>query len=209
MSDYASPAIAQPANHSVASDQDLEISWIAASQRGDTRAFNRLVLKWEKRIYNVALRMLRDREEAAEAAQDAFLLAFRNIRRFRLDSKFSTWMYRIVLNHCVTRLRQRPPGVHFSLEHENGDLSPAPQLQVGENQLGDLMRREQRNRVLTALSHLPPDQQAVIELKFFQELKFEEIAEVLEVPLSTVKSRLYAGLEMLKTRLGNEPRAGQ
>jgi RNA polymerase sigma-70 factor, ECF subfamily len=209
MSEYASPAIAQPANHSVASDQDLEISWIAASQCGDARAFNRLVLKWEKRVYNVAFRMLRDREEAEEATQDAFFLAFRNIRRFRLDSKFSTWMYRIVLNHCITRLRQRPPGVHFSLEHGSNDLIPAPQLKVGENQLGDLMQREQRHRVLTALSHLPPEQQAVIELKFFQELKFEEIAEILDVPLSTVKSRLYAGLEMLKARLGNEPRARQ
>ena len=70
--------------------------------------------------------------------------------------------------------------------------------------MSDLFRREQRNRVLAALLRLSPDQQAIIELKFFQELTFEEIAAILEIPLSTIKSRLYSGLEMLKTRLVTE-----
>ncbi len=189
---------------SVPFDQDQENSWIAASLRGDTRAFNRLVLKWEKTVYNVALRMLRDREEAAEATQEVFLLAFRSIRRFRRDSKFSTWIYRITLNHCLTRVKQRPPGTHLSIEDVSAGDSPAPQLRIAETQVGKLMQMEKRNRVWAALLHLPVDQQAVIELKFFQELTFEEIAAVLEVPLSTIKSRLYSGLEMLKIRLGSE-----
>jgi RNA polymerase sigma-70 factor, ECF subfamily len=203
MSQYAS-SIARQESASIWSDTDQESSWISASQSGDTRAFNRLVLKWEQRIYGVAFRMLRNREEAAEATQDVFLLAYRSIRRFRKDAKFSTWIYRIVVNHCLTRLKQRPPGTHFSLESEGFPESPAPQLQVAEAQTGDLMRAEQRNRVLTALWRLPPDQQAVIELKFFQDLTFEEIAATLEIPLSTIKSRLYSGLEMLKIRLGTE-----
>jgi RNA polymerase sigma-70 factor, ECF subfamily len=203
MSQYAS-SIARQESTSIWSDTDQESSWISASQSGDTRAFNRLVLKWEKRIYGVAFRMLRNREEAAEATQDVFLLAYRSIRRFRKDAKFSTWIYRIVVNHCLTRLKQRPPGTHFSLESESFPESPAPQLQVAEAQTGELMRAEQRNRVLAALWRLPPDQQAVIELKFFQDLTFEEIAATLEIPLSTIKSRLYSGLEMLKIRLGAE-----
>jgi len=188
----------------IPAEQDQEDFWISASQRGDTRAFNRLVLKWEKTIFNIALRMLQDREEAAEATQEVFLLAFRGIRRFRRDSKFSTWMYRIVLNHCLTRIKQRPPGAHFSLEDEREALGPAQQLRVSETQVGELMRREQQRRVTAALLRLPPDQQAVIELKFFQEKTFEEIAAILDVPLGTIKSRLYAGLEMLKVRLGAE-----
>ena len=188
----------------IPAEQDQEDFWISASQRGDTRAFNRLVLKWEKTIFNIALRMLQDREEAAEATQEVFLLAFRGIRRFRRDSKFSTWMYRIVLNHCLTRIKQRPPGTHFSLEDEREALGPAQQLRVSETQVGELMRREQQRRVTAALLRLPPDQQAVIELKFFQEKTFEEIAAILDVPLGTIKSRLYAGLEMLKVRLGAE-----
>lgn len=199
MNEYASSAIVQTENPS-----DQESAWISASQNGDSRAFNRLVLKWEKPVYNVALRMLQNRDEAAEAAQDVFLLAFKSIRRFRRDAKFSSWIYRIVINHCITRLRQRPPGTHFSLEDDGDRLTPAPQMRVAENQAIDLFRREQRNRVLSALARLSADQQAIIELKFFQELTFEEIAAVMEIPLSTIKSRLYAGLEILKLRLGTE-----
>jgi RNA polymerase sigma-70 factor, ECF subfamily len=189
---------------SVPSDQDHENLWIAASQRGDLRAFNRLVLKWEKTIYNIALRLLQDREEAAEAAQEVFLLAFKNVRRFRKDSKFSTWIYRIVVNHCLTRIKQRPPGAHVPIENAIDAEIPAPQLRIIETQLSELMQREQQERVRDALSHLSAGQQAVIELKFFQELTFEEIAAVLAVPLSTVKSKLYSGIETLKIRLGGE-----
>ena len=194
----------QPGSASAKVVHELENSWISASQRGDVPAFNRLVLKWEKTVYNVALRMLQNREEAAEATQEVFLLAFKNIRSFRRDCKFSTWVYRIVLNHCVTRMKQRPPGTHLSLEDEGDERAPAPQLRVAETQVSEVMRGEQRSRVLAALSGLTPEQQAVIELKFFQELTFEEIAATLEVPQSTIKSRLYAGLEMLKTRLGTQ-----
>jgi RNA polymerase sigma-70 factor (ECF subfamily) len=203
MNEFAGSMV-QSERSSLSSGQDQENSWVVASQRGDTRAFNRLVLKWEKSVYNVALRILRDRDEAAEATQDAFLLAFKGIKRFRNDSKFSTWLHRIIINHCLTRVKQRPPGTHCSLEDETGVENPAPQLRVAGNQVGDLLEREQRERVLSAVWRLPADQQAVIELKFFQELTFEEIALVLEVPLSTIKSRLYSGLEMLKTRLGAE-----
>ena len=202
MNEPMSSAMDQVGGSTVSEDQ--ENGWISASQSGDARSFNRLVLKWERTVYNVALRMLRDREEAAEATQEVFLLAFRSIRRFRRDSRFSTWIYRIVLNHCLTRVKQRPPGTHFSLEDESTDSSPAPQLQVAETQVGELIGQEQRKRVLAALLHLPPDQQAVIELKFFQELTFEEIAAILEIPLSTIKSRLYSGLETLKIMLGSK-----
>ncbi len=204
MSEYASSAMTQTANPAAPSEKEQETLWIAASQRGDARAFNRLVLKWEKTIFNVAFRMLKNREEAAEATQEVFLLAFKSIRRFRLDAKFSTWIYRIVLNHCLTRLKQRPPGTHISIEDQSQYLSPPPQMRVEETRVGELMRIEQRNRLLAALLHLPPDHQAIIELKFFQELTFEEIAATLEIPLSTIKSRLYSGLDMLKIRLGTE-----
>ena len=184
--------------------QSQESSWVSASQEGDTLAFNRLVLKWERTVYNVASRMLQDREEAAEASQEIFLLAFKSIRRFRGDSKFSTWLYRITLNHCISRLKQRPPGTHLSINDTAGAGLPHDQLRVAETQAGDLIRSEQKSRVLAAISHLPPEQRAVVELKFFQELTFEDIAEVLGTPLSTIKSRLYAALEILKVRLRSE-----
>jgi RNA polymerase sigma-70 factor (ECF subfamily) len=200
MSETADSVLGSKNSVSVSADQ--EHAWVSASRKGDTLAFNRLVLKWERTVYNVALRMLQDREEAAEATQEVFLLAFKNIRHFRQESRFSTWLYRIALNRCVTRARQRPHGAHLSLDEKDAAIGSARQLRVAETQSDELVRSENRNRVLTALSHLPPDQRAVVELKFFQDLTFEDIAAVLETPLSTVKSRLYAGLETLKIRLG-------
>jgi RNA polymerase sigma-70 factor, ECF subfamily len=182
-------------------DEMQETAWIAASQGGDTVAFNRLVLKWEQSIYNLALRMLQQPEEAAEAAQETFISAFRSIRRFRRDSRFSTWLYRIAVNHCITRLRRRPPGVHYSLDDGRPEAWVSA-LPARESHEGELLREESRNRVRLALEYLNADQKAVVELKFFQELTFEEIAAVVQAPLSTIKSRLYAGLETLKVRLG-------
>lgn len=180
-----------------------EKAWVAASQGGDTLAFNRLVLKWEKAIYNVALRMLQDPEEASEAAQKVFLAAFTNIRRFRRDAKFSTWLYRIAVNHCITRLRKRPPGVHVSLDDSRDEMPLANRLASPGSHEQDLLREEGRRRVRAAMQRLPAEQRAVVELKFFQDLTFEEIAAVCEVPLSTIKSRLYSGLDTLKLRLGD------
>jgi len=187
---------------SPADDPEQDNFWVSASQRGDATAFNYLVLKWEKNIYNIALRMLRKPEEAAEATQEVFLLAFKNIRRFRRDSKFSTWLYRIVINHCLTCAYRRPPGIHLQLDDPNAATMIVEHLQVTGTPDSKLLHSEQEKLVSAALMHLPPEQQAVIELKFFQEMTFEEIAQVLDVPLSTIKSRLYNGLEILKTRLG-------
>jgi RNA polymerase sigma-70 factor (ECF subfamily) len=186
------------------SEQTQENLWIASSKQGDTLAFNRLVLKWERTVYNMSLRMLRDPEEAAEAAQEIFLLAFKNIRSFRQNSRFSTWLYRITLNYCVSRAKQQPRFAHVSLDGADASGIASERLRIPQTQVADLLRKEQRNRVLAALLYLPPDQRAVVELKFFQEMTFEDIANVLEIPVSTIKSRLYTGLEMLKIRLGDK-----
>ena len=184
------------------SGKTQEDLWVAASRKGDAQSFNRLVLKWEKTVYNIALRMLQDREEAAEATQDIFLRAYRNIGRFRRDASFSTWIHRIAINHCISGLRRRPPGIHQSLD-DDGSEEPAVQLQVSDTQIDTIIRSEQQRRICKALSHLIPEQRAAIELKFFQDMTFEDIAAVLETPLSTIKSRIYAGLEILKVRLAD------
>jgi len=179
-----------------------ENAWVISSQRGDALAFNRLVLKWESRVYNLALRMLQHPDEAAEATQEVFLSAYKSIRRFRRDAKFSTWLYRIALNHCISRARRRPQGAHFSLDDGREGATQADQLRASDSQEGELLRAENRQRVRGALAFLPPEQRAVVELKFFQEMTFDDIAAVLGVPLSTIKSRLYAALDSLKVRLG-------
>jgi RNA polymerase sigma-70 factor (ECF subfamily) len=184
-------------------DADEEIALVEASKRGEAVAFNRLVLRWEKPIYNLSLRMLADPEEAADATQEVFLSAYRNIGRFRRDARFSTWLYRIAVNRCVTRMRRRPPGVHFSLDRDPGGPVGSAALQRESHEQA-LLDSEARSRVRRALEHLPSEQRSVVELKFFEERTFDEIARIVEAPLSTVKSRLYAGLELLKSRLGRE-----
>jgi RNA polymerase sigma-70 factor, ECF subfamily len=187
-----------------ASESTQESLWVDSSKQGDSLAFNRLVLKWEKTVYNVARRMLLDQEEAADATQEIFLLAFRNIRSFRKSSKFSTWLYRIALNHCISRAKRRPQGTHLSLDDQYSRGIPERELQVGATQSGELLRAEKQTRVLAALSHLAPEQRAVVEMKFFEDMTFEDIALVLETPVSTIKSRLYAALEILKVRMGGK-----
>jgi RNA polymerase sigma-70 factor, ECF subfamily len=203
MEDSLDPAVTEGHLTGVTPEDGVqERNWVSASQKGDTLAFNRLVLKWERPIYNLTLRMLQDPAEAEEATQDVFMAAFKSIRRFRQDARFSTWLYRIAVNHCITRLRRRPPGVHYSLDDSSDSAPLSARLTARDSQEGDFFRFESQKKVRSALAFLPGDQRAVVELKFFQELTFEEIAAVVEAPLSTVKSRLYSGLEMLKVRLG-------
>jgi RNA polymerase sigma-70 factor (ECF subfamily) len=201
---YFNPALShrQPMGSAIL-DRDQESAWVTASQGGDSLAFNRLVLKWEKAIYNLGLRMLQDPEEAAEAAQEVFLSAFRSIRKFRKDATFSTWIYRIAVNKCISRLRRRPPGIHVSLDDSNDEAPLSNRLPARGSHEQDFLREESCARVRRAMESLPAEQRAVVELKFFQDLTFEQIAAICETPLSTVKSRLYSGLEILKFRLGD------
>ena len=182
-------------------DSSQETAWVTSSQRGDVISFNRLVLKWERKIYNLTLRMLRNPDEAAEATQETFLTAFKSIRKFRLDSSFATWLYRIAVNHCTNRLQRRPEGIHFSLDSSEDGLTLKQSLTARESQEAALIHAETQKHVYDALECLPPDQRIVIELKYFQDLKFEQISKIVQAPPSTVKSRFYAGLEVLKLRL--------
>jgi RNA polymerase sigma-70 factor, ECF subfamily len=203
MSQDSKPMILdQGLRSSLSSDRDMESDWVAASQQGDNRAFNQLVLKWEKQIYNLTLRMLQDPGEAEDTTQEVFLAAFRNIRRFRKDARFSTWLYRIAVNHCLSRLRRRPQGVHVSLDAERSGERVMSQLPLRESHEQQILSEERQGRVRAALQFLQPEHKAVLELKFFQDLTFEEIAAIVEAPVSTIKSRLYAGLEVMRYRLG-------
>lgn len=183
-----------------------ETAWVRASQRGDVIAFNRLVLMWEKQIYNLTFRLLQDPDEAAESTQEVFLNAFKNIRRFRCEAQFSTWLYRIASNTCMSRLRKRPPGVHISLEDLSSGARISQVLPAVDSHEREFLQEESHQRVRKALEHLQPEQKIVLELKFYQELTFEEIAQIVDAPLSTIKSRLYTGLETLKVRLGRMSR---
>jgi RNA polymerase sigma-70 factor (ECF subfamily) len=168
---------------------------------GDAEAFGEIVHRWERRIFALAYGMLGREEDARDATQETFLAAFRNLRGFRGEAKVSSWLHRIAVNQCITRQRRAKVRNEAAIEDEEGrhassfsaplDLSPA---RVAEG-------RESSEAVRRAVNGLPLDLRQVVVMKEFEELTFREIAEALDLPLSTVKSRLYTAMRQLQMRL--------
>jgi len=180
--------------------EEVEAHWIDACRAGDMVAFNRIVRKWQQRVFNMAFRMLQDFGEAEDATQEIFVAAFRGIDRFQHRSRFSTWLYRISMNKLLTRLERRPDGL-LSLDVKATRQQIAGSLRISGDQEGRILEDERRHRILVALSKLSAAQRPIIELKFFQDQTFDEIASILDLPVSTVKSRFYAALNVLKEHL--------
>jgi RNA polymerase sigma-70 factor, ECF subfamily len=166
-------------------DRDL----IAKARRGDVEAFNLLVSRWEKRVFNYLLRLLANREDALDVSQDVFLKAYQNLPKLDDADRFAGWLFRIAHNQAFSLLRRKRPETELP-----PDLHPA-------DARGRLLPLELSLAVESALKRLNDDQRETVLLKVYQGFKFDEIAEILECPVSTVKSRLYTALELLKTAL--------
>lgn len=166
---------------------------------GESDAFNLLVHRWERQIYGLTLRMLGRDDEARDATQETFLSAFRNLRKFRGEAKFSSWIYRIALNTCNTKLRGRNKDF-VSIEQQQEATGWEPADESGD--LAEGVQKEQiAHHVRRALQGLTPDMRQIIVMKEYEGLKFSEIADILGIPLSTVKTRMYTGLAELRKRL--------
>jgi RNA polymerase sigma-70 factor, ECF subfamily len=166
---------------------------------GEPEAFNVLVRRWERQIYGLTLRMLGRDEEAQDATQETFLSAYRNLSKFRGEAKFSSWIYRIALNICNTKLRSRSK---FTISLDEQREVSGFELAAEADDLGSGIQQEQITRhVRRALQGLPAEMRQVIIMKEYEGLKFSEIAEVLGIPISTVKTRMYTGLSEMRKRL--------
>jgi RNA polymerase sigma-70 factor, ECF subfamily len=179
------------------SDSISDAACVRKIQRGDTDAFEILLRRHEKAIFNLVYRMLGDYDDAAETAQEAFLSAYRAIGQFRGEANFSTWLYRIALNHANTRRKSRNAREHRLVPIETTELVSDPQLGPAET----LEKKEIRERVQQALNELEPEDATVILLRDMQDSPYEEVARVLNVPVGTVKSRLHRARQALKSRL--------
>lgn len=180
------------------SDEEL----VAHATEGDLESFNQLVSRWERPIYALAYRTLGREEEARDVVQEAFLRAFRGLRGFKREAKFSSWLYRITLNLCRDWMRKdrRAPIVQVPEGTDPIDLADdraSPVESVEEL----VARRELSQAVARAMAELPEEQRTAIMLKEYHGLTFQEIADLLDCPLSTVKTRLYQGLSVLRRRL--------
>ena len=165
---------------------------------GDADAFGEIVRRWERRIFALTYGILGREEDARDATQETFLAAFRNLRGFRGEAKVSSWLHRIAVNQCLTRQRRAKVRKESALED-----SPETEFAaaVAESPVSVVEGRLRTAAVRRALNGLPLELRQIVVMKEFEELTFREIAEALELPLSTVKSRLYTGLKQLQLRL--------
>ncbi len=183
-------------------DDDARL--VVSSQRGDLNAFEALVQKHQKRMLNIAFRMLEDYEEACEVVQDAFVSAYNKINAFRGESKFSTWLTSITVNLSKNRLNQ----AKSRRSHEAFSIDDP--VQAGENRIPidppsrepsalDLLeKRDSRDKVLDCIRGLDPGFREVLMLRDMQDFSYDEIAKVLRMREGTVKSRLFRAREMVK-----------
>lgn len=180
---------------------------IKAFQKGDKKAFDELVIRHKDRIFNLCYRFLGDYEEANDAAQEAFVKAYGSLNSFRLESTFSTWLYRIAVNGCKNKLGSSaykakrktvsldnpgaPSDETFSVEIPNGDPSPLARMEEKEK-MAFLQR---------ALDTLPPEFKMVVTLRDVEGLSYEDIAEITGLNLGTVKSRIARARTDLRNKL--------
>lgn len=168
-------------------DRDL----VAKASRGDVDAYNLLVSRWERRVFNYVLRLTGNREDAMDVTQDAFLKAYRSLGKLDDPGRFAPWLFRIAHNESFSLLRKSKP----EAGEDAGEPEPLPPGRAR------LLPVETSIAVNAALARLTPEQKEAVVLKVYQGFKFEEMAEILDCPVSTVKSRLYTAMELLKGTL--------
>ena len=184
--------------------QDADAALVSSSKEGDLEAFEKLVVRHQKRMLNIAYRMINDYDEACEVVQDAFVSAFKNIKTFRGDAKFTTWLTTITVNLSKNRLKQmrsRKSHEAFSLdeqiETDDGRMTIDPPSKE-PSVLDRLEARDARRRVQDCIKALEPDFRDVLVLRDLQDFSYEEIGSMLKVREGTVKSRISRARELVK-----------
>ena len=169
---------------------------LAAHLRGDPRAFGELVTRHERRIYGLCLRILGSREDAEDATQEAFLAALRKASSFRKAAAFSTWLYRIAVNAATDQARRRGRARLAALDPEDAGLAVAPGSELGEVVASTVA-------VQTALAQVPEEFRVAVVLCDLYRVPYADAAQILEIPVGTVKSRVFRGRSALADRLGD------
>ena len=182
---------------------DEQLVAMAVTENPD--AFGVIVNRWERKIFALCYGMLSREDEAKDAAQETFIAAYRNLKNFRGDAKVSSWLHRIAVNQCLTTKRRAKTRSESFLDDEDGsedrvfvaplNLSPSKTTEQGER----------LQVVRQAVFSLPLDLRQVIVMKEFEDMTFQQISDTLDLPLSTVKSRLYTALKQLRMKLERVP----
>jgi len=173
--------------------------------KGDQSAFADIVEIYKDKVYQLCYRMLGNRHEAEDMAQEAFIRAYVNISRFNINLKFSTWLYRIATNLCIDRIRKKKPDYYLDAEVSGTDGLTMYSQVAADTSLpeDDLENLELQETIQKEISKLPEKYRSVIVLKYIEELSLNEISEILDIPLGTVKTRIHRGREALRHQLRN------
>jgi RNA polymerase sigma-70 factor (ECF subfamily) len=189
-------------SHSKYSEQ-LDEDLVLRVQRGDKSAFDFLVIKYQHRIIQLVNRYVKDPSEAQDVAQEAFIKAYRALGNFRGDSAFYTWLYRIAINtaknYLVSRSRRNSD---YQVDIQDAEIfENAPQLQGMETPERHLLNQEIVDTIQEAIDKLPEDMRTAIMLREFEGMSYEEIAEAMDCPVGTVRSRIFRAREAIDNKL--------
>ena len=173
--------------------------------KGDQNAYADIVNLYQHKLYQICYRMLGNKQEAEDIAQEAFVRAYINLHSYDQKRKFSTWLYRIATNLCIDRIRKKKPDYYLDAEVAGTDgLDMYSQIAANERLPEDVVTdMELQERIQYEISRLPDKYRSVIVLKYIEELSLQEISEILDMPLGTVKTRIHRGREALRKQLNN------
>ena len=171
-----------------------EARWLERARRGDEQAFAELVEAYQRPVFNLCYRMLGEAGDAEDAAQESFLRAHNNMRRYDPTRSFSTWLLSIASHHCIDRLRRRTRAPQLSLD---GPLPPQWTTSSAPRPEQMVTARQERERVRQVLDTLPADYRAAVVLRYWYDLSYEEIAEAMDTTESAIKSRLHRARRMM------------
>lgn len=183
---------------SSAAEQD-DVLLVSASKRGDQDAFAQLVQRHQRRVFNLVLRMLQDYEEASEITQEAFLAAWQGLPSFRGDARFSTWLYRIAYNSALKQVeqRKRDRALQSAMQAEQVIAEAGNEGRME----AELEQHARQDFIRENLATLPAKYRAVLVLRHIQDMTYEEMADILTVPIGTIKTHLFRARNLLKERL--------
>lgn len=185
--------------------REEESELIALVQNGASSAFEKLVLENQTNVYNLALRMVGDRDDAFDMSQEAFIKAYACIGQFRGESRFSVWLYRLTTNVCLDFLRSKERKSHVSITYDDDD--DAKELEIPDERYtpqGELEKKELREAVRRGLSRLPRDYRMILLLREIEGMSYDEISVALGLETGTVKSRIFRARKKLCSILNDD-----
>jgi RNA polymerase sigma-70 factor (ECF subfamily) len=177
---------------------------IEAAKRGENKAFERLMKKYYKSVYFLVFKMVRNSEDAEDLTQESFAKAFNSINSFDPKYAFSTWLFKIATNNCIDHIRRQKMQTLSINQPTQGEDGSSMVFQIQDRDLipdEQILKKQRKEIIARAVSGLPDRYQQLIQLRYFRELSYEEVAQELKIPLGTVKAQLHRAKELLNEAL--------